>query len=321
MKKSYLILGLLTLGFTTTFAQRSIGTKIDDSEKFNRNFFLQTEAVNDTIAPGLTSTCSGAGPYLIGSSNGGYVSGTNGYGDLEKAQALYDAGRGNVYSVMALFGGKTAGDGNGSFMANLYAVTPTGPGYWMGTSQPVPFSSIDTTGSFTMFNFATPVPYAWNFFASVVVDKAGNSDSVGIYHTDFDCGGGTAWELWSDNSWVAMSDANGWGLDVVFYIFAEVDMTFVGNNEFLIQRGSHKVFPNPAKNQAHLIYSLVNDASNVDVAVYNVSGQQVANYARGAENSGLHGFDLNIQDLAAGTYMYTITSDGDVAQGKFVVAE
>ena len=152
MKKSYLILGLLALGFTTTFAQRSIGTKIDDSEKFNRNFFLQTEAVNDTIAPGLTSSCSSAGPFLVGSTNGGYVSGTNGYGDLEKAQALFDAGRGDVYSVLALFGGKTAGNGgNGIFHgeASIYSVTPTGPGYWMGTSAQLSsiFCSVDTSGS------------------------------------------------------------------------------------------------------------------------------------------------------------------------------
>ena len=83
-----------------------------------------------------------------------------------------------------------------------------------------------------------------------------------------------------------MGDPNGWGLDVVFYIFAEVDMTFVGDNEFLIQRGSHKVFPNPAKNEAHLIYSLVDDASSVNVAIYNVNGQQVVNYNRGAETAG-----------------------------------
>ncbi len=320
MKKSYLIIGLLVLGFTSAFAQRQAGEKIDFSHK-NPNLKLASsgEAVNDTIRPGVLSGCSGLGPFLIQSNNGGWVSGTNGYGDLEKGQFLFDAGRGEVYSIMALIGAKKAGNGDGTFEANLYMFDSNGPSSYLGTTQSRTFADIDTSGAFTTFPFATPISYAWNFFASVVVDKPGNTDSIVVLHTDLDCGGNGAWEKWDDGSWNTF--ASWGGADPALWIYAEVDMTFMGDNEFLVQRGTHKVNPNPAKNHAHLVYSLIDDASDVEIAIYNVNGQRLATYNRGAEIAGLHGLDLDIQSLAAGTYIYTISTDGAVEQGKFVVAE
>lgn len=319
MKKSYLLIGMLAFGCVTAFAQRNVGTVLDHSEKSQMSrLFMQGEAVNDTVNPSVLTGCD-VGPYLATSANGGYVAGTNGYGDKEKAQGLLTASSGSIYSVLALFGGKSAA-GSGNFQAKIYDFdATTGPGALRGTSSDVSFANIDTTG-FTMFPFTTPIPYTNNFFASIVVDNISAAE-IGLYHTEDFCGGGTAWELWSDDTWYAFNDANAWGLDYVLYVFAEVESTPVGDNEHLIERGSHKVFPNPAKNEAHLIYSLVNSASNVDIAVYSVNGQQVASYPQGSQTSGLHGIDLNVADLAAGTYFYTITSDGDATQGKFVVTE
>lgn len=319
MKKSYLIIGLLAFGCTTAFAQRKVGNTLKTNENANvANLMLHTEVVNDTMGPSVLPGCNTT-PMLVGSSNGGYVSGTNGYGDKEKAQALITVGAGDIYSALVLFGGKSAA-GSGNFQAKIYDAEPTGPTTLKGTSANVAFAAIDTNG-FTTFPFTTPVPYTEDFFISVVVDN-GTAAEIGIYHTDDMCGGGTAWEKWSDDSWYAFNDASAWGFDPVLFMFAEVDeASGFTVNEHLIQRGSHKVFPNPSKNEAHLIYSLINNANEVSVSVTSVSGQLIAVYPQGAQTSGLHGLDLNVSQFAAGTYMYTITTDGQTTQGKFIVSE
>ncbi len=317
MKKSYILLGLLALGFTTTFAQKRAGATVDMSDKFSANL-LQAEVVNDTIAPRILPGCN-VGPSLTASTNGGYVAGPNGYGDKEKAQGFLNVGYGNIYSAIVAFGAKKAGTGTGSINAKIYELTTMGPGNLTATSGNVSFADIDTSGNFTSFAFPNTVPFQDDFFMSV--DFAGSGDTAGILHSNLTtaCGGGLAWEKWSDDSW---SDMSGWGgADPILYIFVEADVQNIGTNEHVIERGSHKVYPNPSTNEAHLIYSLVGDADNVVVDVFSINGQKVANYNRGSENAGLHGMDLNVHDLASGTYFYTITSDGDVAQGKFVVAE
>jgi len=319
MKKSYLIIGLLAFGCTTAFAQRKVGNTLKTNENAHvANLMLHTEAVNDTLGPSVLSGCVTT-PMLLGSSNGGYVAGTNGYGDKEKAQALITVGVGEIYSALVLFGAKS-GSNAGGFEAKIYDADPSGPGALKGTSATVSYSGIDTT-AFTQFTFTSPIAYNSDFFISVIVDN-GTTAEVGIYHTDDMCGGGTAWEKWSDDSWVAFNDATAWGFDPVLFMFAEVDeVSGFAVNEHLIQRGSHKVFPNPSKNEAHLIYSLIGEANDVNISVMSVNGQTVAVYPQGAQNSGLHGIDLNVSQFAAGTYLYTITSDGQTTQGKFIVSE
>lgn len=320
--KKLLLVSALAAGSLSMFAQRQVAEQLDFSEKFaNVGNALLTEAINDTIGPGVAQGCD-TGPYLSLSSNGGYLAGTNGYGDLEKAQALA-TGAGTIHSVMVLFGGKSMGAaaGTSNYQAKIYELTSTGPGTQLGTtSSSVDFSSIDTTGGFTQFSFSSPVAYSTPVFASIVVDAGSGTDTIGILHTNGNCGNSSAWELWSDGT--TWADINsGWSLDIALYIFVEVDETSAfSTDEHAIQRGSHKVFPNPAKNQAHLIYSLVNPASSVEITVYNVNGQAVSTFNQGAQNAGLQGVDLDVANLANGTYFYTISADGETSQGKFVVA-
>lgn len=323
MKKNYFIIGLLALSCTTAFAQRKVGNTLKTNENTHvANLMLQTEVVNDTIGPSVLQGCVTT-PTLIGSINGGYVAGTNGYGDKEKAQALIAVGAGDIYSALVFFAAKKSSAGTSNFQAKIYDVAAggAGPSTLKGTSANVSYNNIDTTG-LTQFTFASPIAYTSPFFVSVVVENGVATDTIGIYHTADMCGGGTAWEKWSDNSWVAMGDATAWGIDMVLYVFAEVDeASGFALDEHLIQRGSHKVYPNPSKNEAHLIYSLINEAKEVSVSVTSVNGQVIAVYPQGAQNSGLHAFDLNVSQFAAGTYLYTITTDGQSTQGKFIVAE
>jgi hypothetical protein len=321
MKKNYFIIGLLAFSCTAAFAQRKVGNTIKTNENAQIvNLMLQTEAVNDTMGPSVLPGCNTT-PTLLGSVNGGYVAGTNGYGDKEKAQALITVGAGDIYSALVFFGAKNSAAGTSNFQAKIYDAEPAGPTTLKGTSANVAYNAIDTTG-FTQFPFTTPVPYTEDFFVSVVVENGAATDTIGIYHTGDMCGGGTAWEKWSDDTWVAFNDATAWGFDPVLFIFAEVDeVSGFAVNEHLIQRGSHKVYPNPSKNEAHLIYSLINEAKEVSVSVTSVNGQVIAVYPQGSQNSGLHGLDLNVSQFAAGTYLYTITTDGQTTQGKFIVSE
>jgi hypothetical protein len=316
MKKSYVLAGVLALGCITAFGQRQAG---QTEQSYNANverLMAATEAVNDTLGPGVAQGCN-VGPFLTGSTNGGWVAGGNGYGDLEKAMRFPNPGSGTIYSVMPIIGAKSGSSGN--FTAKIYASTAAGPSTTTGTSQPVTYANLDTTGAFTRFVFSTPVAYTGAFFASVEVDKSGSR--FGVLHTADECGLGHAYEKWDDETWHAMSSASAWGLDVAMFIFVEVESTTTSAEEFLIERGTHKVVPNPAQGVSHLVYSLRNEAKNVEINVYNVTGQKVLNHKMGAQNSGLHNVNIDVNNMASGTYIYTITTDGEVSQGKFMVAE
>jgi len=316
MMKSYVLTSVLALGSITAFGQRQAG---HTEQFYNANverLMSQTEAVNDTFGPAIAQGCN-VGPFLTGSQNGGWVAGGNGYGDLEKAMRFANPGGGTIYSVMPLIGAKSGS--TGSFSAKIYGSSAAGPTSTTATSQAVTYANLDTTGAFTSFTFSSPVAYSGAFFASVEVDKSGSR--FGILHTASACGLGHAYEKWSDNTWNAMNDSNAWGLDIAMYIFVEVESTTTNTEEFLVQRGTHKVVPNPAQGVSHLVYSLRNEAKNVEINVYNVTGQKVLNQKMGTQSSGLHNVNIDVNNMASGTYIYTITTDGEISQGKFMVAE
>jgi hypothetical protein len=326
MKQLYL-LALIAIFSLSSFAQtRQPGPDIDFSHKagFPTLSMPGMEAVNDTLEPTTLPGCN-PGPVMSPYGGGGYINGTNSFGDIEKAQRIETSTTGTIHSVLVAFGAKQQVGNPDPITAKIYSVSSAGaPENTLATSAQVTVDNIDTAGSLTQFSFPTPVAYNGDFFISVVVDGTGgvDQDTIGILHTATAslCGGGSAYELWFNFLWYAFNDdVDGWGIDIVMYMFAEVETSVVGENDRLIQRGSHKMVPSPAADHTMLVYSLL-QPGDVQITITDMNGRSVLSRHEGQLSSGLHNANINVSNLAAGMYLYTVTTNGQPTSGTFVVA-
>lgn len=67
-------------------------------------------------------------------------------------------------------------------------------------------------------------------------------------------------------------------------------------------------FPNPAKQETIIPFS-INQASNIELAVYNILGHEIQRISRGILNAGDHKIKLDTSDYSGGIYIYRISSD------------
>lgn len=311
MKKLYILSAsiLLTTGL---FAQRANnGNVLSENYQINRN---SQRDVTDTLSGNFISGCNVA-PTLYGSDNGGYVTGGNGYGDKEIAQFIETETQGSIYSTLVYIAAKEGGT-NEDFHSKIYDGTlADGPSASVVTSNAVNYADLDTLGNYTTFTFDSPQPYNGSFYISFEVSQS--SALYGIVSTGDGCAGESSWSLSSDDEWASINST--WGVDLGLYAFAEVDMGTVGiDNINLIERGSQKVFPNPANESANLIYSLT-EATNITVRVYTTTGVLVDTYNPGIQNTGLNQLTINTTNLSQGMYIYSIATEKGVRNGNFSV--
>lgn len=186
-------------------------------------FIINGKAQNtcDTSkAPSIASGCAPNSFVVIG---GGYVSGNNSYGDLEKAQKFRGVG-GNlkiVSSILILANNKTGT--TGLTKMKIYSVNPLtgGPQNLLATSFPVSLNNVDTSGGLTQYTFPNPVIVPDDFFASLVLPTT-TGDTIAVATTDFSScltNDTLAWEMWSDGTWYSFWDISGWGFNLDLFIF------------------------------------------------------------------------------------------------------
>ena len=79
-------------------------------------------------------------------------------------------------------------------------------------------------------------------------------------------------------------------------------------------------YPNPTNGETAIGFELP-FASDISLDVTNIYGQQVAVIAEGEYPAGTHKVVFNTKDLAAGTYMYNLRTNGTVQTKKLVVSK
>lgn len=317
MKKIYAILtGVLMAG--TAFGQRTAGESTIVSETAPYLFRTNNaELVVDTISPIIV--CSTPSAFLVQSQNGGYISGTNGYQDAQKGIINAINGTARITDLLVFFGAKEQVS-NGNLYAHVFNFDTTQTtlnaalGSSLGTSAAVSVSSVDTTG-FTAFHFNNGVII--NDVFAVTVDVDNGSDTVGILHTDDQCGSSLAIEQWSDGDWYQMADGtNSWGMDITFYMFVVVDDN-ISTEENILDKQSARAFPNPANDNINITYHL-NGSSEVVINVMDIQGRVVMTKTEN-QIEGRQFVEMNTSALSAGTYFYNVQSGSNVMSGKFVV--
>lgn len=286
--------------------------------------------VDTAFTPSFLDTCSNTVTAFGVDQGWGWVSGTNNFGDLEKAQR-FDFPGGEAYNVtqVAVFFNDAEVVGDGNVSVKIYNAAGDGsPGQLLGTSAPLKVSELvvsDQEVLPTFFTFDENVMLTDSrFFASV--DLSGvydTQDTVGIFNTRVDCGSGAStWELFSDGaSWVPYSDVNSWQIDVDLFIFTVLEQMNTGIDDLSPEEaGLHltNAFPNPARDQLTLDYRL-DQSENISISIHHASGQLIQNLYLGRRSQGQHQETLTLKDLSNGVYYYTFATGKTRVMRKFVV--
>lgn len=330
MRKIYLILILISF-VSLTFAQRnSYNTnavlKADKSFLANDN-----KGVTDTLVPLGWNGATGLSIYR--SANGGFVCGTNGYGDLQKAQAyLVDQGDGyKIFGAVVWFGAKDIVDTANSVSCHLYdlvagaATGSTGP-VEGPASTPLLTATVQTTAvdtgmsmTFTPFMFPSQLTVTSNYALSIDFTNT-YPDTLGIVSTSDGSGMGLelAMEQWSDGSWYTLTGA-GWGSsDIDMVIFPVVEMNTGVENNF-VDGVKMSNYPNPATETTTINYEIQKSA-NVTIYITDMTGKTVLTSKEGYKQAGAYNTTFDVRDLSAGNYMYLVEA-GNQRLAKILIVK
>ncbi len=144
---------------------------------------------------------------VYGTQGGGYLAGTNEYGDLAKANYVTNNGYLSVEGVVLGF---SAVSGSASIPVKIWADNAGSPGAELGsTSVSASAAAADAAaGAYTFVTFPTSVNVTGsNFFIGFEI-PSGAGDTVSVYtNSDGDTNPGTGYELWSDGTWYDMVTA------------------------------------------------------------------------------------------------------------------
>lgn len=334
-KRIYFLTILLLVTSLGLYAQqRTIHSVPERTVKFSiPTFDVQSRVTMDTIFyPVADETCGNfVTVYTVDPSDGGgYVSGTNGYGDLEKAQRLvYEAN--GPYKILEIWGffAEAAAVNNGALRMKVYSVDPLtgGPDSLLSQSNDLKTRDLKTDPQgvpATVFSLSNPVTIRNDtFFVSCdFSDLYAARDTAALFMTNDSCGFGTdAWELFEDGTtWASIDDS--YGLDANWIVAAVVqfDEATDVNDPFVAQRGLQlfPASPNPTNDWINLPYHIEN-SSRVTIEVYATDGKLIQRLHRGQQQPGRYTEKLNVQSLPAGTYVYGIVTDEARIMSRFIV--
>lgn len=324
MKKIYLTLALLLATGAFAFAQKTANSPVAVTQSNVIGLASKTTVIDTLVPESSNDPCFGT-LVVYTSTNGGWVVGNNGYGDVAKAQKYYLYGAtATVSEVLVFFGGKTEALPTSPLGASLMSVGSNGgPNSVILASNPITMANVDTTGNLTAFTFATPTAVPDSFFCNVIL-PATPGDSVGIVSTQDPCTTGELlWEEFSGGGgWYSFQDGSSWGLAIDAIILPVADITPVSVDGYMQARGLKLFgnFPNPA-NQSTTISFETEYAGNVSISIVNVNGQMVKSFNYSNVAAGRHDVNLDVTELAAGMYTYVINTNNGRLAARFNVAK
>lgn len=335
MKKIYTLIATVAVVFSAN-AQKMVSTSAPVST-VGMPIFNTNRTVTDTLVGYSWTNTAAVGPAFIGSANGGYVAGNNGYDDFQKAQSFLNTiGNINVEGALMWFGAKQSDLGSsGTSKVQVRHHTLNAAGTTSGgasTSAPgtinatadLLFTDLDTGLAYTpeVVMFSSPVFTTGDFAIGINFQTLAAGDTVGLVHsTDGDAGAtDMSWEQWSDNSWHTMFQA--WPLDIDFFIWALVDInTGIEEQGFLNGARLGQNVPNPATNNTTVAYALENNTNNVSLMIFDVTGKLVATYNEGNKAAGTYSVLVETANLENGTYFYALTAGKGRIAKKMTVSK
>lgn len=291
---------------------------------FAQNTIAQTDTLFNFFNPN--------GASLIESPNGGFVSGTNGYGDSEKLQAFFSLRSESVLGAYIWFGSKTYNsldlnsrlclkvknvDTSETNIAPFYrGITNTIDSTWISMAD------VDTGLVFPdglqYFAFDSPVLvnsfYAIGLnFDSLARDTSGNLlDSVAVFNSAKDSVSavGMSWEKWNGN-YKRIVDT--WGFDIDFAFFPVIDTTLNSYGKINIERLN--IYPNPC-NQS-FSFNIPENKKHLSVSITSIDGRLMYN-AIISENQIV--LELNTRSFPTGYYVVKVKNESWMSVSPLIIS-
>lgn len=314
----------------STFAQKAGGKyeKAGGSANFYIAPNLSPMASNDTLVPPIFSESCAASLITYYSNNWGFISGTNGYGDFEKAQLFSLPATGSNFKIQELWAFFIVASpiGNGPLRGKIYSESGGAPNTLLATSADIQVGQIALDDNFivpTIFAFAPAVNITGSkFFGSVDIrDLYATSDTVGLWMTEDGCGDGAeTYELWNDETWNPIDEAwNGLESNFLMGVVVQFDEASSTNAPASLNGLSlYPASPNPASTELRLPYSLEN-AGNTEISIYSTDGRLIQRIDKGFQPAGKFTEVLDINQLPAGAYIYGVSTNSARLMSRFVV--
>ena len=267
--------------------------------------------------------------FLYSAPNSGYIAGTNGYNDQEKAQEFSNNQSVNVYGAVFWAAAKDWSSENNNSLLTMNLRSMDGPGEDLsgpvsdapGTilrSQTMQLERVDTSGFFNYIEFSTPANVSTNYAIGLNFSGLSTGDVIGIVSSEDGSANGAdmAWELWEDNDWYSLNAAwdNASDGDFELGIFPVVCSTLVGE-ESVDNAINLNLFPNPSNGVINVTYAALN-LIDARMEVYNSLGQFITSQPVNGK-AGLATF--NLEDQTPGMYTLRVVSEQGVNTKRFIL--
>ncbi|MCD4696328.1 MAG: PKD domain-containing protein [Bacteroidales bacterium] len=244
---------------------------------------------------------------------GGYVCGTNGYGDLAKANYFYNYQELKINGVLFDFAWAEGGNPN----VELAVWADDGPSHAPGTilqSQTVPLNTIKENISnqeMTYIELNPPVETNQPFYAGFFIPES-KGDTIVCWSNDHeDINPGIAWDLFSDGVWHRFNEPDNWALEVALAIHPIVEyQTGIYENDISRQLS---VLPNPTSGKATIDLSMFSESANL--TLYSVSGEILKSYTLSPDKKTV---EIDLTGLDDGIYLVKITSSSNTGVLKII---
>jgi PKD repeat protein len=238
-----ILTSIAMLIISTTFGQERSVTKIkhhDHKPSLRTKVSSQRAEISNAFKKGLnlledadTLHFPLNGEYSLYISDEGYVSGNNEYEDKAKAE-FFNIDQPQLLTGFLIDFAVATGGGNVQIAVWDNSGSSGSPGTEIVNIN-IPMTNIisDVQNNYTTFiELNNPIILESSFYAGVILpNNAG--DTIAVWtNTDGDSSPATAWELWSDNTWVKYDNPDGWNLSVSHAIFPIVDSDIGLNASF-----------------------------------------------------------------------------------------
>lgn len=278
------------------------------------NLFMD-KAPFDTLERPVRPGCGPDSSFYYTSPTSGRITGTNPtFGLQEVAQKFTNPTAGAVVGAVGFL---AEASGSGTYLAKVYGVTAGAPGTLAGTSTTGTPAEPQPGFKIIIWDFSTaPAPVTGDFFLSSPVTGAAG-DTIGFSSSRNGCGNEASY-LKVGGNWASIKGITQGNLDLDLDYIVIVDRQGAGIAEAKLPAAT--LMPNPASDFSILAYNL-KEAGAVSVKITNVTGQVVKVINEGTKQAGSYATSIDVKDLAAGTYIYQLTSNGKSTTGRLVVSK
>ncbi|MGZ3867347.1 MAG: T9SS type A sorting domain-containing protein [Bacteroidia bacterium] len=275
---------------------------------------------SDTSTFGDTLACY----KNTGTTNWGYISGTNSYRDHAKAEKFFAADYNPAYKLIgAVFFFYKAVDGDTATTMCVRAWDNDGTNSYPGTSLgnvSLPILAMHAHDSANVVMFPAAINVSGDFYLGLdsFFYQVVQQDTVAIFtDTKFNKHPvNTAYEKWNDDTWHAFSEINTWGLKLSLKIAAIFcDSTSIGI-QIINPTKEIILFPNPSDGNFYLQTNEENPG-NISIKVFSSVGKLVSSSDSFSQKGGT--FKVEMKNAAAGIYFLQFTSNGKTIVKRIII--